>query len=205
MYVLGTEQGGLFDISRVVDQQEGPTCGFEAVETVIQLFRPAGDDLSQRLLPSLAYRNGHLMQDEEGYSLAIAGIRPLLQAFRIPATWSVFDHNVLISALHNDRVVIAVVDANILDPGTYGEPQSWHAIVLTNYVLDARGHVVGYVGADSNYSHQERWWPHETVRLAAKACRQSPLLITQNAARWAARVSHYRLVGGGRALPVTKR
>jgi hypothetical protein len=203
MYVSGLEQGGVANIASLVDQQVGPTCGFEAVETVIQLHYPARDDISRTILPSLADRTGHLVRSQDGGRLEINGIRSLLLAFRIPCLWYAFDHQTLINALHEDRVAIAVVDAHLLDSSTYPYPKSWHAIVLTNYYLDRSGRfVVGYVGADSNFAGQERAWPYDSVCAAAMACATNPLLITERPVKWAGRADHYQLDAIGRVMQV---
>jgi hypothetical protein len=194
-----SELGGVADVESLIDQQEGPSCGFESLENVVQLYHPARNDLSRTVLRKLAYRYGYLVRGVDGERLDSAGYDQLLQAFGIEATWMDFDHGRLITALRENRVAIAVVDPSVLDPRGYGPSTGdLHAIVVTNFVTDVSGRwVVGYRGMDSNFPGKERTWSAAAMELATQAFEYVPLLVTDEAARWSSRVKHYVLLPNG--------
>jgi hypothetical protein len=200
----GTQTGGLSYIESIVDLQQGPTCGLEAVENVVQMFFPARNDLQDTHLIPLATRSGMMMLDSDGPWLHPAGYKPLLQAFRIRASWYAFDHGVLVEALRANRVVIAVVDAHQIDCETY-PPESGHAVVITNIVLDpSRKRLVGYVGMDSNHPGQERVWDALALEQAARFPDHGPLLITDSPARFPNEAEYYMQLVSGVVLPVKR-
>jgi hypothetical protein len=49
---------GFTKVPLPADTQRGPTCGFEAIETIIQLFHGVGNDLTERELLPWAHRYG---------------------------------------------------------------------------------------------------------------------------------------------------
>ncbi|HEY0038707.1 MAG TPA: hypothetical protein VGB66_18550 [Longimicrobium sp.] len=199
------EMGGPSLVRPIVDRQQGPTCGFEAVENVVQLFLPAGNNLSNGHLLRAAQRYGALLQDSTGYLLHTGGYQSLLAEFGIATTWHAFDQPALIAALQENRVAIAVVDAHQIDPRTYPAPQSGHAVVITNFVVDPRGRVVvGYVGVDSNHPGEERWWGARSLQLGAGFPQHLPLLITDSAVRWPMTADYYQRTVSGEVRPVKR-
>jgi hypothetical protein len=198
------EIGGPSLVHSIADRQRGPTCGLEAVENVIQLFRPARNDLLETHLIPLAARHGTLVQDPGGFRLETRGYKALLKRFGVAATWHAFDHHTLVAALQQNRVAIAVVDAHTLAPGFYPSPRSWHAVVVTNYVSDKR-HVslLGYVGIDSNFPGEELWWEADDIMLPQGFVFPS-LLITDSPAAWSSTADHYVRLADGTAAPVQR-
>lgn len=157
------------------DQQNGPECGFEAVENTIQQFWPVSNSVSDTILKQLARNYGALMPDG---SLHPAGYRALLQHYQIQSAWYAFDHSLLINALHQRRIVVAIVDASHIDINY--PSNSGHALMLTRVVRDdANRFVIGYQGVDSNYSGQGRWWDAHAFQRAAAYYAPNSLLITQ--------------------------
>ncbi|HEY0153219.1 MAG TPA: hypothetical protein VGB92_14535 [Longimicrobium sp.] len=195
------ETGGPSLVQSIADRQRGPTCGFEAVENVVLLFHPARNDLLETHLVPLAARDGTLVPDPEGFRLNTRGYTALLTRLGVAATWHAFDHQTLVAALQENRVAIAVVDAHKLAPAFYPNPRSWHAIVVTNYVSDPQ-HVslLGYVGIDSNFPGEERWWNADDLTLPQGFSFFS-LLITDSPARWPSSAHHYVLRADGEVVP----
>lgn len=155
--------------------QDGPECGFEAIENAIQQFWPVGNEVSETVLKQLASKHRFLMPDG---SLHPAGYQLLLGRYGINSWWRSFDHSVLIQSLDEGRVVIAIVDASRVD-GNYS-PESGHALMLTSVVRDSNtGLVVGYQGVDSNFAGQGRWWGAHDFAEAAQYYAPNSLLITQ--------------------------
>jgi len=195
------ELGGVSNVQSIVDRQRGPTCGFEAVENVVQLFKPARNDLLETHLIPIAARQGTLERDPDGVRLEIRGYKALLTTLGVAATWHAFDHKTLVAALQQNRVAIAVVDAHKLAPDFYTTPRSWHAVVVTNYVTDTR-HVslLGYVGVDSNFPGEELWWKADDLMLPRRFDSRS-LLITDSPVRWPSSAHHYVLRADGEVVP----
>ena len=194
----------------LADRQCGPTCGFEAIENVIQLFRPVDDTLTERDLIPRADHYGALVRSPMGYSLDVQAYQRILADYGITAQWYVFDHqHVIIPALRADRAVLVVGYAPLLDPQGYPNPSDVsHAFLLTNYYTDETDRwVLGYVGIDSNFPRQQRTWPCENVEAAAAWVRNNqsmpyPVLISDSPGNWPARARFYRLVQGGTLVPV---
>ncbi len=69
---------GVASIAPIADQQFGPTCGFEAIENVIQLFHNIGNDLFQRDLLPRAKTYGALIPTSNGYVLNPAFYQQIL-------------------------------------------------------------------------------------------------------------------------------
>lgn len=187
MYVHSSprEVGGIDGIAAIADRQIGPTCGLEAVENIVQLFLSAPNNLSQTTLGPMASQLGYLVWGAQGPMLVAAAFQPLLARFGIPTQWVSLDHQHLVNALAQNRVAIAVVDAHHLNPRAYPLRNSWHAIIITNFVTDAGGQwVLRYAGIDSNFSGQMAFWPWETLDNAARAAGDTPLLITNRPAKF---------------------
>ena len=155
--------------------QEGPECGFEAIENAIQQFWPVGNEVSETVLKRLASTHRVLMADG---SLHPAGYQLLLKHYGIQSWWRNFDHSLLIKSLGEARVVIAILDASHID-GNY-PADSGHALMLTAVVRDRdTGLVIGYEGVDSNYPGQGLWWDAHAFSIAAQYYAPNSLLITQ--------------------------
>lgn len=196
------ETGGLRSVTGLVDRQTGPTCGFEAVENVIQMFRPAANSLSSTHLIGMASRIQALTLTAQGPCLATSGYLPLLAKFGIASTWHLFNHQVLLNALHEDRIAIAVVDAHQIDSDTYPEAGSFHAVVVTNIALNSnQEQVVGYVGVDSNHPGSERVWEANAMAWGASLVQRGSLLITNKPARWHNKAPYYVPLRSGEFVP----
>ena len=195
------EIGGVTHLESIIDQQEGPTCGFEAVENTIQLFYPVGNQLSRNVLIQRASNLGALLTDGSGYILDVSGYQAILQDFRIASTWYAFDHDVLIDAVWNDRAAILLVDGNKLDRPNYSRPGSWHAILVTNLITDLTHETaLAYVGIDSNFARQQRIWQCDALEKAANAYGPVTMLITDRPMLWPHRSEHYVRHRDGRTI-----
>lgn len=195
--------GGRSYLQSIIDLQQGPTCGLEAVENVVQMFFSARNNLQDTHLIPFAKQHGTLVPDSGGSWLHPSGYQPLLAEFGIGTNWYDFDHKVLVTALRANRVVIAVVDAHQIDRESY-PPESGHAVVITNYVLDpTRKRVVGYVGMDSNHSGEERAWSASALKRAALFPDHAPLLITDAPGRVPKNADFY-ILWNGALLPVNR-
>lgn len=173
------EIGGVWEPRRFADQQVGPTCGFEAIENLIQLYIPTASDLSDQDLIPRAEGYNCVFWDKEGPVLETRGYRQLLMDYGIRSAWHPLDRARLLGTLKANRVVLAIVDAHVLDPATYPKPRSLHAIVLTNFVVDHTTRAVtAYTGLDSNHPDQERWWSLRRLEKAVTAAGTNPLLVT---------------------------
>lgn len=194
------ELGGIDGIAGIADRQIGPTCGFEAVENIVQLFVPARNDLSSTTLLPMASQAGYLVPGVHAPMLVTPAFRPLLARFGIATTWASFDHQQLIDALAQNRVAIAIIDAYYLGSATYRFRNSWHAVIITNFVTDPTGTwVQRYAGIDSNFPSQIVTWPVEAVDRAAKATgNRPPLLITDRATYFGRHNVRYTLQPDGR-------
>jgi len=200
---------GLKDVEVLADKQVGPTCGFEAIENIIQLFHRVGNDLSQTDLLPRARTVGAAVRCPTGEALDIHAYNWLLGQYGIPATWYAFNHNnVLLPAVSLNRGVILIVHAPYLDPLTYPDPSNVsHAIVLTHYyVNEFTGLIEGYVGMDSNVEHKVVAWPHEFVEQAVLWVLQhitpEPVLVTDIPVTWPSPTSYYIHNAANQVVPV---
>jgi hypothetical protein len=196
-------------VEPIADKQAGPTCGFEAIENIIQLFRRSDDDLTDRDLLPRAQRYGFAQKGSPGgYSLDRRGYLQILGDFGIAAKWYPFDHlQVVIPALRENRGVLLVGDAHCLNEQAYPDP-GWHAFILTNYYTDESGmFIMGYVGIDSNFPRQETHWPCQAVEASAAHAVQGgltarPVLVTDATGNWPETAKFYRLMKSGQLAPV---
>src|SRR4029450_13699078 len=106
---------GFIDVKPFADEQTGPTCGFEAVENIIQLFHRVGDDLTERELLPRARHYGFAHPGPNGFALDVRGYPRILTDFGVIARWYPFDYQqVVIPALRLNRGVLVVGDAHAL-------------------------------------------------------------------------------------------
>jgi hypothetical protein len=198
---------GLSYVERLADKQIGPTCGFEAIENIIQLFRREENDLTERYLIPRSDQLGFTQYDNRGPSLALQGYIPLLKDFNIPAQWYPFDHRqVIIPALRSNRGVLAVGDATFLNQQLYPAVGSWHAFILTNFYTDqSTNFIIGYVGIDSNIARAEVFWPLDSVGGALSTFsvirKHPPVLLTDNPTTWKSTAKFYYQTALGNLLP----
>jgi hypothetical protein len=160
--MINQELGGVKTPRRIIDQQRGTECGYEAVENALQL-------ISERDLKIRAARQGYALSHQGKLYLDIRGYKPLLRAYGIESSWVPFDWATLTGALRENRVAIAVVDPHLLDPKSYSAGGDLHAIVVTNFLTDVNRNLLGYVGIDSNFGEQERRWQRERFEAAVVA------------------------------------
>jgi hypothetical protein len=159
--------GGFSGIEDIADYQVGPTCGFEALENIIQLFYPnVGNDLSDQLINSemqLGYNPDH--------GLSPLRYSAILEPWGISAHWYPFDQQGIAQAINHHHAVAVVGDPYYLGeteiyrrPG--GLPHIW---VLTGTVYDeVTGRLIAYEGIDSNISGEVRRWSVKAVYEAVK-------------------------------------
>lgn len=164
---------GLVDVSHVASGQEGPTCGFEAIESLIRLYRPDvnqqyGSSLSDVDLISRASAAGFAFVQSDGMALHPAGYRFLLAEYGLPSHFMPWfgdgsmPYPYLTAVLRAGRLAMVVAAPRQLDPQTYhGVPESArHALVVSNYVVDgATGLLDALVGIDSNLVGRQVVWP----------------------------------------------
>lgn len=154
---------GLGNVGVLADRQKGPTCGYETIENIIQCFCPyLNDTLSDRLqdyYPGSEYPGSKGGMELEDYQRA-------LEAYNIPSHWTRFNHQEIMEALNSNRPVAFIGDAHSLDAISYPEPQSLHAITLTDVCIDVDGNVIGYKGIDSNFLGEEKVWSLEQIAQA---------------------------------------
>jgi hypothetical protein len=192
------------NVPSIADRQRGPTCGFEAIENIIQLFHDVDNGLSERDLLLRAMSYGAVLNTRGGRALHISAYQRLLQDYGIASAWYPFDPLVLSSALYNNHGVLAVGEAYYLKPEMYPGGGA-HAFVLTNYCTDTSGrHIVGYTGIDSNLANTEVSWPRQNVERALHEGARSfgtPLLITARPANWFSKPRYYVMHGRGQLWP----
>lgn len=192
---------GVTNVATLADLQVGPTCGFEAVENVIQLFRTAGNDLVEKDLIPRATHYDLVFIGKDGTYLKVEGYIKLLEDYGIRAAWYPFDpSNIVFPCLLANHVIIAVGDLHYLgyDPPA---PHGRHAFVITNYYLDPVGaQILGFVGLDLNVQNRELVWSFDAIRAAVTGI-QLPLLITLAPANWSSRAPGYRLSPSGSLVP----
>ncbi len=199
---------GFANVEPIADRQIGPTCGFEAIENIIQLFKNTSNTLTENDLQPRACRYGFAIKGTSGYSLDIAGYVPILADYGISARWYPFDHlRVVIPALQENRGVLLIGDAHCLNPQAYHGPESWHAFLITNYYTDeTQIYVLGYIGIDSNFSYQQTPWSYQNVEAAvthaAQRIMSCPVLITDTPGNWPMTARFYRLGRDGHLVPM---
>jgi len=187
-----SEIGGVTHFESIIDQQEGATCGFEAVENVLQLYVPVDNNVSRTDLLSRAHAYGALWWDGSSHLLDVGAYQQILQDYGIQSHWAPFSHDALIDAVWSNRVAIVVVDGNLLDPRTYTAPNSWHAIMVTNLVTDLTHRTaLAYAGADSNFGGQQRFWSVDVLERASTAFPYWSMLVTDDPARWPRHSAHF--------------
>lgn len=196
---------GAIHIEPLADKQQGPTCGFEAIENIIQLFHNVPNNLTETDLIRRAASYQGARPAPGGYSLDVRVYRRLLQDYGIPSQWYPFDHlQVILPALLQNRAVLVVGDAYYLNPQAYalGSP---HAFVLTNYYTDeSEYYVLGYLGIDSNFEKQEMAWLYQNVEIAAQTQKVSslPVLITDIPINWPSKAKYCKMLSTGHMIPV---
>ncbi|MGK7897918.1 MAG: hypothetical protein AB4372_30945 [Xenococcus sp. (in: cyanobacteria)] len=154
----------------------GPTCGYETIENIVQCFHPhINNNLSDQLQIEYPGRGGAL--NPEDY-------QEILSSYDIPSHWSSFDHQELVNALDDNRPIVFVGDAHDLDSFSYPEPQSWHAITLTDVCQDLDGNLIGYRGIDSNFPGEEKFWSCSQIEQANEHFTGEVLITDKPADAW---------------------
>jgi hypothetical protein len=190
-----TKSSRVVNVRAIADEQKGPTCGFEAVENILQMFYDVGNNLSDTDLLVRAKRYGAVIHTPAGYMLHIGAYRRILADYGIACRWYPFDRDrVLLPALYNNQGVLAVGEGYHLDRKHYTSKGA-HAFVLTNYFTDvARRYIFGYTGIDSNVSNVEVRWPWQNVERALLDSSRSlgkSLLITERTLNWSGKPRYY--------------
>lgn len=197
---------GAAHIAPLADKQHGPTCGFESIENLIQLFRPAGNNLTETDLIPRARHYGLTVENLDGPTLAMQGYLPILTDYHIPAAWYPVDfQQVIVPALLNNLGVVAIGDAYPLNPSDY-PPNAAHAFLIANLVVDvSEQFIVGFSGIDSNFA-QESWWPFDAVYRAlawgTNYLAPTPVLVTGVPIQWPGRARYYKQDGLGNVIAV---
>lgn len=163
------EIGGVKTPRRIIDQQRGSECGYEAVENAIQLVHPVKNNVSERDLKPRSIRYGYAWARKGDLLLDTQGYQPLLTAHQIASKWLQYDRRTLTEALRANRVAIAVVNPHYLDPLRYSFEGDLHAIVITNFATDSNRKFMAYTGMDSNSGGKEVRWPMEAVERGIAA------------------------------------
>ena len=186
------EVGGVIDVEGIIDQQVGATCGFEAVENVLQLYVPVGNDASHTHLVALAHAYGALGWDGKSHILDLAAYVPILRDYGIPSHWEPFSHEALIDVVWNNRVAIVLADGHQLDVRKYPAPKMWHTVVVTNLLTDpTRRTALAYVGIDSNFAGRQVAWRLDVMDRAARVCPHRSMLVTDIPSPWPHRSAHF--------------
>jgi hypothetical protein len=199
---------GAANVAPIADKQKGPTCGFEAIENIIQLFHNVGNNLVEVDLLRRAKSYGALISTPEGPSLDIRGYSRMLQDYGIPSHWYPFDYRqIVIPALWNNRGLLVVGDAHYLNSEAYPKIGSNHAFVLTNYYTEESEHyILGYIGVDSNFAQTEIAWPYQNIENAVQWATQNvittPVLITDIPINWQSKVKYYKMTKMGQIVPI---
>ncbi len=194
-------------VAPIADEQHGPTCGFEALENVIQLFYRVGD-ISETDLVARARNYKGLSKVEGGYAPKVSVYQRLLADYNIAAHWYPFDFlNVIIPALAANRVILALGEGYPLNPVAYVERNVGHAYIITNYYTDETGYYFGgCVGIDSNFANRESVWNYQSIQESVSWSIQqglnTPLLITDNPVNWPIKARFYRMLRTGQLVPV---
>jgi hypothetical protein len=90
----------------------------------------------------------------------------------------------LVNALDENRPVVFVGDAHNLDPISYPDSQSWHAITLTDVSRNLDGDVIGYRGIDSNFPYEEKFWSCSQIEQANEQLTREVLITDKPAEAW---------------------
>jgi hypothetical protein len=196
------ELGGVVDVELLADEQQGPTCGFEAVENVIQQFRRLPNSISGTDLIWRANSRGGVLWEADGPVLEPWAYQGLLSDYGIKSEWQAYNAQALVHAVQAHRGVLAVVDAHQLRPSFYESPGSWHAVAVTNIIADASDSVLAFVGLDSNFPGTQQCWELNAFARAASGWEYTPLLITAQPVRWRRKASHYLRQWDGSLVPV---
>jgi hypothetical protein len=196
------ETGGPILVEMLADQQKGPTCGPEAVENLIQLFHPLPNSLSDTDLLWRAQARGGVLWQPDGPYLEPWAYQGLLADYGITAEWHAYDAQALVNALQANRGVLAVVDAHHLRPQFYPNPESWHAVAVTNIITDTSRRVLEFVGIDSNFPGTQQRWSLRAFGTAASSWMYTPLLITTQPMRWSRSANCYVRQRDGSLVPV---
>jgi hypothetical protein len=193
---------GAANVAPLADRQIGPTCGFEALENIIQLFHPLGNDLVERDLLPRARMYGACHLSPQGEFLDPKGYIQILVDYGIASSWYQFDaYNVIVPALMADHVMLAIGDAHFLGYAQTVSLRSWHAFVITNFYTDMTGTaLLGFVGIDSNVEGRESAWAYQQIANAVSAI-PTPLLISASPIRWPNRARSYRQNFDGSVSP----
>lgn len=174
---------GAVNTQRLADLQDGPTCGFEAIENVIQLYHNLNNDLHRDLI-AWGHATRNCVPAQGGYSLNESGYVPLLNHYGIGSEWAAYQQAGLVSILNQNRIALAVLYARYLYPG-HGLTTETHAIVIQNfYVGEHSRQVEGYVGLDSNRESKESFWELSTIQQGCQNLefeRQRPSILITNA------------------------
>lgn len=200
--VPGLRFRGAANTAALADLQQGPTCGFEAVENIIQLFANYGNDLTEKDLIPRARQYNALRAAPGGVSLSPAAYVRILVDYGIKASWFPFDVvNIVLPALLADHAILAVGDAHFLGYSPPAPQGSWHAFIITNFYTDYdEKYAFGLIGIDSNYAGSERAWPFSAISAAVKNI-PLPLLVTSSPIKWGNRVRNYKLMQDGTIAP----
>ncbi len=192
---------GLANTKYVADQQKGEDCWLEALENVVQLYY---GDVAGNLNHLSDYLRHAMIQDHyDGYDPVRDNVKSPMKCYPdilaccgIETKWHIlgkgtneinqFNHNALIQMLDQHRVALARVDIKHLP--NYGGQSGNHAIVITDYVIDAN-QTLFYHGLDSNFETQEQYWRADHLQTAlnykdSALFGQGQLLITNQSARW---------------------
>ena len=167
---------GLGNVHLLADLQTGPTCGYETIENIVQCFHTdITNNFSDQLQIDYPGRGGAL--NPEDY-------QEILSSYDIPSHWANFDHQELANALDENRPVVFVGDAHNLDPISYPDSQSWHAITLTDVSRNLDGDVIGYRGIDSNFPYEEKFWSCSQIEQANEQLTGEVLITDKPAEAW---------------------
>ena len=176
---------GLGLTSHLADLQCGPTCGFEAIENLIQLNNTGYNNSLSDYLQHAEFFDGGSIPVDGGLSLNPQHYQHILNDFGINADWHAFSHDLLIDLITKNRGILAVGDAHYLDSVSYPQMNSHHAFVITDAVHDDFGNVIGYKGLDSNFSGQEvEWSPQQIEGALQHSLLKECLLISGKEMNW---------------------
>lgn len=176
---------GLTAIEPIADIQKGPTCGFEAIENIIQLSSlNYNNSLSEYLQHSELF-DGGAVSVNGGFALNPEHYRHILHDFGVETDWHQFNNQTLVNAISENKGILAVGDAHYLDANSYPEINSFHAFVITDADFDDNGCVIKYKGIDSNFPNAETRWSPDSIKLALDHSPiRMPLLISNHEMNW---------------------
>ncbi|MBN1187326.1 MAG: hypothetical protein JXB49_33925 [Bacteroidales bacterium] len=163
---------GFFNVEPIADLQNGPTCGFEAIENFIQLNNPnISNNLSEYLQNNEIFDFGGQLS-EGGITLDPNHYQHILNDFGIRTAWLSYNSEILSHAISENHGVLVVGDAHYLNPEAYPNKGSYHAFMVTDTIKDSAGAITAYKGLDSNFPNQESIWSSECLE---NAINHSPL------------------------------